>query len=149
VNVDELLDEIDDRFDGVPQHVSNSSRVEDLYEAFLMGLMLEAARRIDPSAVSWHAVDGSPAPDAVLRASPGQIYQRPFTHAKLTFAGSAVYEVHLGVMVQGAHAAHECDVVALRAGVAGARRGNASMPSWQDLVLVLEAKAYERAPGLT
>src|SRR5436309_1540233 len=92
-----LLNEIDRLFDQVPRHAANSRRIEDLYEAFLMGLVLEAARRIDPRAVTWHGPDGEPASRVRLRAGPGEAYSPNFTHARVTLQGHAVYEVHLGV----------------------------------------------------
>jgi hypothetical protein len=142
---DELLDEIDHFFNGVPLHVASSRRVEDLYEAFLMGLVLEAGRNLGCK-VDWRDVDGTPATEVRLRGGPGEVYTRPFTHASLSLGSETLFEVHVGVMVVGSSTAHECDVVVLHAGVGSVRRSRRQTPLWNDVVLAIEAKAYTTTP---
>jgi hypothetical protein len=132
-------------FDGVSLHAASSRRVEDLYEAYLLGLVLQAARRIDSAAVSWHRADGTVATEVWLRGGPGEIYSAPFTHAKLTFGGVLVFEGHVAAKIAGAHAVHECDVLVLHAGVAAARRLASATPTAEDSLLALEGKAYARS----
>jgi hypothetical protein len=145
MKAEDLLDEIDDLFGGLALHAESSRRVEDLYEGFLLGLVLEAARRIDPAAVSWHKADGTVATEVWLRGGPGEIYSARFTHAKLTFSGVAIYECHAAANVVGMRAVHECDVLVLHAGVGTVRRLGSQRPKYTDSLFALEGKAYVRS----
>ena len=98
IDVDELLDEIDsDLGTAVSASTQNSQAVNDLFEAFLFGLVLRAARSIDANAVNWENLTGPSNDEVRLRASPGEIYSSAFSFATLAFSGNRVFELHQGV----------------------------------------------------
>lgn len=103
LDVDVLLNEIDaDLGVAVSASTQNSQAVDDLYEAFLLGLVLRAARAIDPAAVGWQNLTGANNDEVRLRGGPGEIYSTQFSFATLTFGGDVVFE--LGAVSRSARA---------------------------------------------
>jgi hypothetical protein len=142
--VDDLLNEIDaDLGASVSRSTQNSKAVEDLFEAFLFGLVLRAARSIDANAVAWENLTGVNGDEVRLRAGPGEVFSSTFSFATLSFSGDLVFELHQGVRVEGSSSvAHECDVATFHAGRLAWRRGRNERPGPVDTFMAIEAKAY-------
>lgn len=126
-----------------------ASKTWDLYEAYLFGLVLNAARA-EGATVTYENVTGALVANLVFPTSPRFLKTSTagYTHAVLTF-GSPVpdLEVHTGVYVAGSSGCvHELDVLVVRRDAAAAVRSAAvakGTPRAKDLVLLLEAKFYE------
>lgn len=122
----------------------------DLYEAYLFGLVLESAGRqgydvqIDaPGILNLSALH--------LRRSPGRLCNgksksgQPFTHAVLSVANRPDLEVHTGVYVVGkSRVTHEADVLILPASVASRCRAALVDPPSSSALLLIEAKYYTK-----
>lgn len=120
----------------------------DLYEAYLFGLVLEAARK--QSYGVQIRTDRPRAPSAFhLRRSPGRLCNglsksgQRFTHGLLSTGGRPDLEVHTGVYVVGkSHVTHEADVLVLPATVAQRCRAVQVDPPSSSALLLIEAKYY-------
>ena len=124
----------------------------DLYEAYLFGLVVEAAKAVG-YAVSYRTALG-PASKLHLRRSPGRIcsagpHGSAFTHALLEYPGRPALELHTGVVIAGrSKVVHEADVLVLpEADATRARIANIDPPSARTRLLV-EAKYYTSPVGL-
>lgn len=124
----------------------------DLYEAYLFGLVLRAAQLEGFSATLVDA-DG-PATVLRLRRAPGRLSGGGpagprFTHTVLTFPQRPALELHTGVKVVGqSKVPHEADVLVLPQ-AAGERCRNSDLdPRGRDAVLLIEAKYYTKPVGL-
>lgn len=147
MNAAQLVGELRQLLMELPLHVSNSQAVNDLYEHWLLGQVLEAARQLGPTVgVSWHNVDGRPATAIRLKAAPGEIYGVDWTHALISVDGLVAFEAHTGVKVQGIAAVHEFDVLVAHALPARTARLTGARPRGRDVVLGLEGKAYATTP---
>jgi hypothetical protein len=116
----------------------------DLYEVYLFGLCIEAARSIGLT-VDFVDASGNPATTLVLRTSPSSISSsaQPFTHALLSLNGTVRLEAHLGIYVRAASGvSHEGDVVVLDAGEAARARALSTDPRVSKTCAVLEAKFF-------
>ena len=118
----------------------------DLYEAYIFGLVIQAARALR-YAVAFHTAAGA-ATNFHLRRSPGRISSSNasgpmFTHAELSIGTHPPLELHTGVFVVGrSKVPHEADVLLLPKGVADrCRAANVDPPS-AAARLVVEAKYY-------
>src|SRR5688572_6194821 len=102
MNAQQLLGEVRQLLDELPHHVANSQAVNDLYEHWLLGLVLDAARTCGlPVSIDWYDATGNPATAIRLKAAPGEIYGVDWTHAIITVDGIAAVEAHTGVKVEG------------------------------------------------
>lgn len=125
-----------------PTNYGSSTEAHDVYEGYVLALLLQAA-----SAEGWTAElrDGSDCPttSVVLRLGPGRLHSGNFTHVRLTKVGKADLEAHIGVKVCGASTlAHEFDLLLLPAAVAASCRRANRDPSSTDVVAHVEAKYY-------
>jgi hypothetical protein len=145
LEVESLLAEFDhDLGSAVSASVHNSQAVDNLYEAYLYGMVLRAARAIDSDAVRWHNLVGPKGDEVRLRGGPGEVYSPNFSFATLRFNGETVFEVHQGVKILGeSGVAHECDIAALHAGRGAWRRARKERPRPTDMFFAVEAKAYQ------
>jgi hypothetical protein len=121
---------------------ASSTAAHDVYEGYVLALLLQAA-----SAEGWSAElrDGSDTPTtaAIFRLGPGRLPSGNFTHVRLTKAGKVELEAHIGVKVRGASTlAHEFDVLLIPAAVATICRRTNRDPSCVDVVAHAEAKYY-------
>lgn len=121
---------------------SAASAAHDIYEGYVLALLLQAA-----SAESWTAElrDGSdnPTANAIFRSGPGRLPSGNFTHIRLTKDGKVALEAHIGVKVLGASSiAHEFDLLLLPASVAATCRRANRDPSSGDVVAHVEAKYH-------
>jgi hypothetical protein len=124
----------------------------DLYEGYLFGLVLRAAR-LEGYLISLADSDG-PATILRLRRAPGRLPSAGppggrFTHAVLSYAGSPDLELHTGVGVAGkSKVVHEADVCLLPAVTADRCRALNIDPAGHDAEVVIEAKYYTNPVGL-
>jgi hypothetical protein len=124
----------------------------DLYEAYLFGLVLTAARR-EGFGITLGDADG-PAAVLRLRRGPGRLPSSGppgarFTHAVLTCPPRPSLEVHTGVGVVGqSKVVHEADVLVLPQDDADRCRNFNLDPQGRDAELLIEAKYYTNPVGL-
>jgi hypothetical protein len=124
----------------------------DLYEAYLFGLVMRAACR---EGFSITLADAAGAATVFrLRRAPGRLPSDGspgplFTHALLVCPLRPPLELHTGVRVVGkSKVPHEADVLLLPQADADRCRGLNSDPRGSDAVLLIEAKYYTRPVGL-
>lgn len=116
----------------------------DLYEVYLFGLCIEAAKSIGMS-VSFRDATGASRSSLILRTSPSSIWSQAqrFTHAALSLQGRERLEVHLGIYVKaGSGVSHEADVVVIGATEAARARVQRNDPRVNRAAVVIEAKFY-------
>jgi hypothetical protein len=116
----------------------------DLYEVYLFGLCIEAAKSIGMG-VSFMDATGMPKHDLILRTSPSSIWSQAhkFTHASLSWRGRERLEAHLGIYVKaGSGVSHEADVVVIEAAEAARARVQRNDPRVNQAAVVIEAKFY-------
>lgn len=125
----------------------------DLYEAYLFGLVLRAAR-LERFSVSFADADGA-ATLLRLRRAPGRLPSSGTPGARFTYATLAcpprpALELHTGVGVLGiSKVAHEPDVLVLPQADADRCRQHNLDPRGHDAVLLIEAKYYTEPVGLS
>jgi hypothetical protein len=132
--------------DGVYRTAADES---DLYEAALLTVAVDAARRA--GGVEMLTNDGAtPAATVRFRRGPGHLWNGGFTFARVEFPQTPKrLEIHLGIMVAGASSvAHECDVALIDAMECERSRAGAVHPRRRAVVAALEAKHYAGPPGL-
>jgi hypothetical protein len=124
----------------------------DLYEAYLFGLVLRAAR-LEGFGVTFNDANG-PATVVRLRRAPGRLPSggpagARFTHATLTCPPRPALELHTGVGVVGrSKVVHEADVLVLPQADADRCRQYDLDPRGHDAELLIEAKYYTEPVGL-
>lgn len=124
----------------------------DLYEAYLFGLVIEAASALRYD-ISFRNAAGA-ATNLHLRRSPGRISNSGapgpmFTHAELSVGARPPLELHTGVVIVGrSKVPHEADVLLLpKADADRCRSANVDPPSGAAR-LVIEAKYYTNPVNL-
>jgi hypothetical protein len=128
----------------ITPNLTAASAVSDLFEAYVLGLVVRAAQ-FEGASVEYRNVSGSITSDFVFRTSPGHIYStaRPYTHALIEFPGKPALEAHVGVRVAGkSQVLHECDVAVARHDEAETCRRNQVPPRSSKVVLSVECKFY-------
>jgi hypothetical protein len=124
----------------------------DLYEAYLFGLVMRAASREGFSITLADAIGAATV--VRLRRAPGRLPSggppgARFTHAVLACPPRPSLELHTGVRVVGrSKVVHEADVLLLPQSDANRCRGLNSDPRGSDAVLLIEAKYYTDPVGL-
>ena len=155
-NVD-LLNEISLQLGhAINSSLTATSDSSDLFEAYLLSLVLRAAER-EGANISYEDVHGNSSPTTfVFRTSPGQIASRrhPYTHAIISFPDQSDLEAHVGVKVSGTSGVlHECDVAVLSRKEARECRYR-SMPGYwvaprsSEILLATECKFYAPSSSL-
>lgn len=123
---------------------SIASKTYDLYEAYLFGVVVEAAESIG-LAVRFESASGASVAGLVLRASPSTIWSgaQPFTHAVFIKNNAPVLEAHLGIYIFATSGlSHEADVVVLDAEEASRARALQQDPRASSAAVVVEAKFH-------
>lgn len=120
----------------------------DLYEAFLLGLVVRAGRRVLGARSVWYETAGVGVTGDVqrLRTSPGPIYTsapNKYTHAVFEVAPGRRLEAHVGIYISGSsNVPHEADVAVLEQAEADRARGDRVDPKSSQLLIAIEAKYY-------
>ena len=125
-------------------NLSAASAGNDLYEAYVWALVLEAAQR-QGAAIRLMTRSGSPATSFYFRTSPSSIFSRlhDYCHAELHFRRAPVLEAHVGIYVSGkSKVNHECDVAVLDQDEANTCRAESVHPRSSKVLLAIECKYY-------
>lgn len=136
-----------------PSVVSNltaASAAWDLFKAYLMLLILEAARN-QGATVTFSAIQSPPSGSLYFRSSPGALYshEHNYCYAIVEFPNLEPLEVHIGVYVIGKSTIiHECDIAVIRQGEAELCRSHRSHPRYTGLVASVECKFYSTGLGV-
>lgn len=122
----------------------------DLYEACLLPICIAAATAAGGTTLLTE--DGhTPSAQLRFRRSPGLLSSNGFTYGLVSFPNSTKrLEIHLGVYVLASFSkvAHECDVALIDHTEAERSRLSGAYPRSQGLIAALEAKHYDKSPGL-
>ena len=126
--------------------LTTSSHVNDVYEAYLFSLVIQAAR-VEGATVTLGCINGGMPNPFVFRTSPGYLNSRHrnYGYAVIDFTGCPALEAHLGVRVSGhSTVLHECDVSVLLQAEAMVCRSRRELvaPRSHKVVIALEAKYY-------
>jgi hypothetical protein len=133
---------------------AKKAKQHDLYEAYVLTLLLKAA---EDTGWSWVLQDGwgNAVASPIFRMGPGRLTSRGFTFARLTRADKQPLEAHLGVKVAGTTSVrkstatpsgrllHEFDLLMLKASDATKCRTTNSDPDHSAVVLHGEMKYYQ------
>lgn len=127
---------------------SGATPGNDLYEAYLFALVIEAAKAVGYT-VDFETSPGVAARQLHLRRSSGRISSSgrgaPFTYAVLSYGSRPPLELHTGVFVVGkSKVAHEADVLLLPRDEAERCRRLDCDPASSKAQLVVEAKYYTK-----
>jgi len=120
------------------------SAASDIYEAYILSLVLDAAKR-EGATISYQDVFGKVPTTFVFRTSPGHLFSRvhPYTHAVLTFPSKPSVEAHIGVRVFViSKVLHECDVAVITSDEAETCRQLRVSPRYKNVILAVECKFY-------
>lgn len=133
-------------------NISSASNAWDLFEAYVLTTVVDAARR-QGAQVTYEDVHGNTPTVIYFRTSPGNLFSRAhdYCHAVVDFQNPGIppLEIHLGVYVSGKSGiTHECDVAVLdRAEAQVCRRSNVH-PRHSSVVLSCECKFYTSGLGV-
>jgi hypothetical protein len=125
--------------------ISNQQTSSDLYEAYLLALVVRAAKA-EGATVSYRTRTGATAADFVFRTAPGLInssaQQYTFAHLDLGSRRGPL-EVHIGVRISGkSRVLHEGDVIVLLESEAARARSRNLAPRSHAVLFLAEAKFY-------
>lgn len=128
----------------VTPSLTSTSSTSDIFEAYVFGLVLDAAR-IEGANIYFRDALGSTPSTFVFRTSPGYIFSttKPYTYAVIEFPNKPALETHMGIRVSGASGVlHECDVAVLYQNEAATCRINEVSPRSSKLIMGIECKFY-------
>jgi hypothetical protein len=130
----------------VTSSLTSKSAVSDLYEAYLFGLVLRAAR-IEGATVTLRTVTGASPTTFIFRTSPGFINSKRqnYGFADIAFPNCPILEAHVGVRVAGqSNVLHECDISVIDHAEAQLCRQSSIRiaPRSARVRLAVEAKCY-------
>jgi hypothetical protein len=133
--------------------LTSASTANDLYEAYLFSIIIDAARAEGAARVDFRSRSQANPTVFVFRTSPGYLHSttQDYGHAEIEFQGKPVIEAHLGVRIAGTSGVlHECDVCVLLQEEANVCRNSATTvaPRSARVVLSVEAKFYAGDLGL-
>ena len=136
----------------VAPNLTSSSEGDDLYEAYIWSIVIEAAKNKGAN-VAFRDVSGNQVTtDFFFRSSPGELWwhSHPYCHAEIHFDGCPTLEAHTGIYVSGrSNVRHECDVAILHKSESDVCRNNHVLPRSSKVVLAIECKYYVNSkPGL-
>jgi hypothetical protein len=130
--------------------LSASSKGNDLFEAFLFMLVLDAAKSMGAT-IRYEDPRETATRTLTLRTSPGRIYTTSpaYTHAALAFDGVDPLEAHVGIYLAGrSTVAHECDVAVIDKAEAQRARAQGVHPRSSKARFTVEAKFYATPLGI-
>ena len=138
--------------DAISPSLTTHSNVSDVYEGYILSVLLRAARAEEANVV-LSSIRGDTPERFVFRTSPGYLNSRRhnYGYVELHFAHSPPLEVHMGVRVAGqSNVLHECDVSVIDKSEAERcrRRSPTVAPRAARVRMLVEAKYYTTALGL-
>jgi hypothetical protein len=106
-----------------------------------LSLVVQTARSLTGVKVIFQAPDDPSPSELVFRRSPGSIYGRPYTHARMDGPNVAdALEAHVGIYVRGRSTLrHERDVIVLPARTAERCREKQENPDYRKILFAVEA----------
>ena len=125
-------------------NLSAASAGNDLYEAYVWTIVVEAARR-QGATIRFMTRSGNLATRFHFRTSPTSIFStlHDYCHAELCFPSAPVLEAHVGIYVSGkSKVNHECDVAVLGQAEANICREQSVHPRSSKVLLAIECKYY-------
>lgn len=125
-------------------NLTAASAASDLYEAYVFGIVLDAARA-EGAQITYEDVSGGVPTSFYFRTSPGQIWStaHPYCHAVVEFPNKPALEVHVGIRSAGRSGVlHECDVAVMYRDEATACRSHRVPPRHSSLIISVECKFY-------
>ena len=128
----------------VSANLSAASAGNDLYEAYIWTLVLEAAQR-EGATIRLLTRSGNLATHFHFRTSPTSIFStsHDYCHAELHFPHAPTLEAHVGIYVSGkSKVIHECDVAVLNHDEANTCRRKEVHPRARKVLLAIECKYY-------
>jgi hypothetical protein len=143
----DLLDAIDQTLgSAILPSLSSTSAWDDLFEAYLFSIIIEAAIA-EGAQVVFKNRHGANPHTFIFRTSPGYIgsTRRDYGFAELAFPNAPALEVHLGIRVVGhSKVLHEYDVSVLLKSEAGLCRASIEniAPRSSKVIIAIEAKCY-------
>lgn len=140
----DLLSAIDTSLVNLPTNLTTQSAGGDVFEAYIFGIILDAAEN-EGASVTFRNRDGSIPTQFLFRSSPGHLYSaaQNYTYARIQFPNVPLLEAHLGVYVSGkSQLIHEADVVVLASPEADLSRNNSVPPRSHQCILTIECKFY-------
>lgn len=148
---DDLLNDIKNSLGAtVNPSLTAASAVSDLFEAYTLSLVIEAAKT-EGATISYRDPDDAPATRFVFRTSPGFIWSttRRYTFAVIDFPGCDELEAHVGVRVEGKSGVlHEFDVSVIERAECIASRNSQLHPKHAKMLFGIECKFYTTALNL-
>ena len=130
---------------GTPSgNLSRASAGEDLYEAYVWALVLEAARN-EGAFIRLRNRNGGVPASFWFRTSPSSIFStaHDYCHAEIEFPGRPPLEAHVGIYISGrSHVSHEFDVAVLYKSEADICRNSSVHPRGGKIILAAECKYY-------
>lgn len=146
----DLLNEIDTSLSNLPINLTAQSAGGDVFEAYVFGLVVDAAES-EGGIIDFRNRDGSVPAQLIFRTSPAHLYSstQNYSYARIQFPNIPMLEVHLGVYVSGkSQLIHEADVVVLTEAEGSLSRTNSVPPRSHQCVLTVECKFYASNIGL-
>jgi hypothetical protein len=141
----QLWNDIQKALAGVPSaNLARASAGEDLYEAYVWSLVLEAASN-EGASVRLRDRGGGVPTSFWFRTSPSSIFSTAhnYCHAEIEFTNRPIVEAHIGIFVAGrSQVAHECDVAVLYKSEANICRNSSVHPRSGKVILTAECKYY-------
>jgi hypothetical protein len=135
----------------VAPSVSAASAENDVFEVYIFGLVLEAARR-EGATITYQDVHGNTGvTNLIFRTSPSYISTttQAYTHAIISFPNKPELEAHVGIYVAGkSNVQHECDVAVVDRAEAQSARATGSLPRSLRVLFSAECKFYSSTPGI-
>lgn len=129
---------------GVAATLGNAAAVNDVFEAYVWALVVEAARN-EGATISYRSIFNGTASSLVFRTSLGAIFSiaNPYSYARIAFPGCPNVEAHIGIFVSGRSGVqHECDVAVIYQSEADTCRQSQVHPRSSKLLLSVECKFY-------
>lgn len=133
--------------------LNTASAADDLFEAYLFSLVIQAAQLEGATSIRFLDRGGSTPTVFVFRTSPGYINSsaQRYCHVEIEFPNKPLLEAHVGIRVAGQSSVlHECDVcVLLKAEADLCRIGwDRIAPRSHRVIVAIEAKYYTSSLGL-
>lgn len=128
----------------VSANLSAASAGNDLYEAYVWTIVLDAAER-EGATIRLLTRSGNLATHFHFRTSPTSIFStlHDYCHAELHFPRAPALEAHVGIYVSGkSKVIHECDVAVLNHDEANTCRDRNVHPRASKVLLAIECKYY-------